>query len=260
MNFIRVANWDAMQHYKDRTPPWIRLYNVLLDEYEYSCLQDASKSHLIGIMMLASRTENKIPADPEWISNKISATEPVNLEELINSGFILSDQPLAGDSKALAECSTTSKLVVTKSRAEQSRAEQSRNKPLSSSHSTDVAEIFKHWVSVMGKNSQAKLTDKRRKCIEARLKEKYTVDQIKQAIEGCAKSPHHMGQNDSGTVYDDLTLICRTGDKLEQFANNMAKHSPTYLNAKGPETLEQFQNRAQQQASRARGMIDDLPD
>lgn len=123
-----------------------------------------------------------------------------------------------------------------------------------------VKEVFDHWITTMGKTSQAKLTDKRKKCVEARLKEGYTVNQIKKAIEGCAKSPHHMGQNDSGTVYDDLTLICRTGDKLEQFANNIAKHSPIYLNASAGETLEQFETRATQQASRAMAMIDDLPD
>lgn len=123
-----------------------------------------------------------------------------------------------------------------------------------------VKEVFDHWITTMGKTSQAKLTDKRKKCIEARLKEGYTVDQIKQAIEGCAKSPHHMGQNDSGTVYDDLTLICRSGDKVEQFANNVAKFQPTYLNGPGTETLEQFESRVRNQADRASAMIDDLPD
>lgn len=123
-----------------------------------------------------------------------------------------------------------------------------------------VKEVFDHWITTMGKTSQAKLTDKRKKCVEARLKEGYTVDQIKQAIEGCAKSPHHMGQNDSGTVYDDLTLICRSGDKVEQFANNVAKFQPTYLNGPGTETLEQFESRVRNQADRASAMIDDLPD
>ena len=123
-----------------------------------------------------------------------------------------------------------------------------------------VKEVFDHWITTMGKTSQAKLTDMRKKCVEARLKEGYTVDQIKQAIEGCAKSPHHMGQNDSGTVYDDLTLICRSGDKVEQFANNVAKFQPTYLNGPGTETLEQFESRVRNQADRASAMIDDLPD
>jgi uncharacterized phage protein (TIGR02220 family) len=92
---------------------------------------------------------------------------------------------------------------------------------------SETNQIFTYWKEVMKKTSMAKLTEKRRKSIQARLREGYSVDQIKQAIDGCAKSSYHMGQNDSGTVYDDLTLICRSGDKLEQFANNIGKEPPT---------------------------------
>lgn len=41
--FLRVKNFDRFQHYKDRTPPWIKLYNDLLDDYDFSCLPDAEK-------------------------------------------------------------------------------------------------------------------------------------------------------------------------------------------------------------------------
>ncbi|MCK5127672.1 MAG: hypothetical protein KAR42_15550 [candidate division Zixibacteria bacterium] len=84
-----------------------------------------------------------------------------------------------------------------------------------------VRRVFDYWLSVMKKGSNTKLTDSRKKCIKARLKEGYEFDFIKQAIDGCASSPHHMGKNSDGTVYDDLTLICRTGDKLEYFAKNI---------------------------------------
>lgn len=88
MDFFRVVNFENLQHYKDRTPPWIKLYNDLLDDYNFSCLQDASKLHLLMIFLLASRSENKIPADSRWISNKISATESIDLDALFESGFI----------------------------------------------------------------------------------------------------------------------------------------------------------------------------
>lgn len=78
-------------------------------------------------------------------------------------------------------------------------------------------QIFAYWQEVMGK-PQAKLTDKRQRLIQARLKEGYTPDQLKTAIRGCRMSPYHMGQNDTGVRYDDLTLICRSGDKVEWFA------------------------------------------
>lgn len=103
--------------------------------------------------------------------------------------------------------------------------EKKSSKDLSSSD--DVAEVFEHWKQVMGKASNAKLTDKRRKCIMARIKDGYHVAEIKRAIDNCSRSPHHMGRNDTGTVYNDLTLICRSGDKLEWFMNDVGAKPPT---------------------------------
>lgn len=88
-----VKNFEKFQHYKDRSPPWIRLYNSLLDDYEFGRLPDASKAHLLAIWLLASRYENKIPYDPEWVSRRINATEPVDLDALAGGGFIVVDQP-----------------------------------------------------------------------------------------------------------------------------------------------------------------------
>lgn len=108
------------------------------------------------------------------------------------------------------------------------------HKPLTINHnnknllstSVEVNEIFDYWVKVMGKNKSAKLTNDRKTKIKTRLKDGYTVDEIKEAIDGCASSAYHMGQNDDGKVYDDIALICRTGSKLEGFWQylNPVKH------------------------------------
>jgi len=83
-----VKNFERFQHYKDRSPPWIKLYNELLDDYSFGLLPDASKLHLVAIWLLASRSNNRIPHDPGWIAKRISATEKVDLELLRTSGFI----------------------------------------------------------------------------------------------------------------------------------------------------------------------------
>ncbi len=110
MNTFSVKNFEKFQHYKDRSPPWIKLYNELLDDYEFGRLQDASKMHLVAIWLLASRYDNQIPYDAEWVSRRINATEPVDLIALARSGFIILDQSLidlAQDaSKPLAKCLT----------------------------------------------------------------------------------------------------------------------------------------------------------
>ncbi|MDP2618601.1 MAG: hypothetical protein Q8P46_00250 [Hyphomicrobiales bacterium] len=89
-----VKNFERFQHYKDRAPPWIKLYNELLDDYEFSRLPDASKWHLIAIWLLASRSDNKIPFDPTWVARRINADSEVNLDALREAGFIVVDQTL----------------------------------------------------------------------------------------------------------------------------------------------------------------------
>lgn len=108
------------------------------------------------------------------------------------------------------------------------------NNNMSGKPDETVVEIFDYWCKAMKKNAPTKLTAKRKSCIKARLREGYSVDQIKQAIDGCARSSYHMGQNNNGTVYNDLTLICRSGEKVEHFANNIAKIKPGDSNGKKP--------------------------
>lgn len=80
-----------------------------------------------------------------------------------------------------------------------------------------VDEIFDHWRKVMGKGDGAKLTAGRRKAILGRLGDGYKIHDLLRAIDGCKASEFHQGKNDTGTVYDDLTLICRSGEKVEFF-------------------------------------------
>lgn len=78
-----------------------------------------------------------------------------------------------------------------------------------------VSEIFEHWKSVMN-HPRSKLDSPRTRLIEARLKD-YSVEDLKLAIDGCANSPHHMGQNDNGMIYDSIELIFRNNGKVDQF-------------------------------------------
>lgn len=81
-----------------------------------------------------------------------------------------------------------------------------------------VLELFNYWVDVMKKaHSTTKLTPKREKAIKARLQDGYTEFNIKAAIMNCKNDPFSMGQNDRKKKFNDIELICRTGEKLESF-------------------------------------------
>lgn len=116
--------------------------------------------------------------------------------------------------------------------------------------SSAVRDVFVYWQSVMGKPG-AILTPKRDKAVTAALKLGYTVDQIKSAIDGCKRSPFHMGVNDQRTVYDDLELICRNGENIEKFISNIGAGS-------GVETIDMTHNRIQAQADRVAAYLEDV--
>ena len=109
MNYFSVKNFEKFQHYKDRSPPWIKLYNDLLDDYEFGRLQDASKMHLVAIWLLASRYENEIPWDAKWIATRINAKSPVDLDALESAGFIQKINMVQNASDALAERKQTAR-------------------------------------------------------------------------------------------------------------------------------------------------------
>lgn len=85
---LRVKNFTKFQHYKHRSPPWIKLHRGILDDYHFTCLQDASKLHLVCIWVLASQLDNDVPDDPTWIARRIGATEIVDVESLVSAGFL----------------------------------------------------------------------------------------------------------------------------------------------------------------------------
>jgi len=94
--FFSVTNYESQQHYKDRGPTWIKLYNRLLDDYHFAMLPDACKWHLIGIFLLASRHNNRVPKDPHWVARKIGAHMPVDLTLLERAGFLVMLEDDAG--------------------------------------------------------------------------------------------------------------------------------------------------------------------
>lgn len=99
MRYLSIKNLEKHQHYKDRRPPWIKLHAEVLDDYEFLCLQDASKAHLMLLWLLASKMDNRIPNDPVFLTEKLGATSPIMVQELIDQGFVTLSED---DSKPLA--------------------------------------------------------------------------------------------------------------------------------------------------------------
>jgi hypothetical protein len=88
MNYLRVHGWEKFQHYRDRNPPWIKLHARLLDDYRYFQLSSEAKWQLTMFWLLASRHDNEIPDDEQWLRRQIGANGTLAVEELISAGWI----------------------------------------------------------------------------------------------------------------------------------------------------------------------------
>ncbi len=51
---MKVKNFAKLQHFKDRSPPWIKLYRDILDQRDISLISDCSFRVLVGLWLLAS--------------------------------------------------------------------------------------------------------------------------------------------------------------------------------------------------------------
>jgi hypothetical protein len=83
----------------------------------------------------------------------------------------------------------------------------------------DALVVFAHYRSLHPRSfPDPKPASAEWKAIQRRLAEGFTVADLCDAIDGCHKTPHNLGQNDRGTKYLGLDLIVRTGSQVTRFA------------------------------------------
>lgn len=106
---------------------------------------------------------------------------------------------------------------------EQPLVEPKPARPCPPSFKEEISDVFAYWQEAMGKQS-ASLTPQRRDKIRIRLRDGYTVDQLKAAVDGCRASPHNMGDNDRGRPFNDIELILRNETNVEKFLELAPAH------------------------------------
>ena len=80
-----------------------------------------------------------------------------------------------------------------------------------------VRRVFDHWVFMLGKNPRRCALGMERRKVIRRALELYDEEVLLLAIEGCASSAWHAGENDRETVYQDIELILRNERQVERF-------------------------------------------
>ena len=87
-SYLYVKNWHRFQHYKRRSPAWIKLYRDILQDHTFRKLPDHVKCQLILIWLLASSHEGMVPNDREYLRNVLGLRRGPDLETLINQGLL----------------------------------------------------------------------------------------------------------------------------------------------------------------------------
>lgn len=155
MSHYRIIEWATYQHYKDRSPPWIKLHRELLTSRTWVTLSNDSRALAIACMLVAADTDNEIPADPSYMRRRAYFDAVPDFAPLVAVGFV----ELVGDNKDLAmptqadastmlangtECSSESE-----GEAEQSRAEQKDHsdaaQPVAKSPSKRGTRLSEDW-------------------------------------------------------------------------------------------------------------------
>lgn len=62
---MRIRNWQQFQHFKDRTPPWVKLYRDLLDDPDWNALDGHSAKVLTMLWLVASEDKTMQGQLPE---------------------------------------------------------------------------------------------------------------------------------------------------------------------------------------------------
>lgn len=123
---ITPKNWDSFQHYKNRSPAWIKLHRGLLDDFAFSRLPLASRALAPMLWLLASEYEDgAIDATLEELAFRFRVSDDdmrAALSPLVNSGFFIA-------SEMIAQCKQTACLEREDIDREEKEVEESASAP-----------------------------------------------------------------------------------------------------------------------------------
>ncbi len=103
MAFYRIVKWETYQHYKDRSPPWIKLHRDILASRTWVGASNETRVLAIASMVLAAATNNRIPADPDYIRRVAYLDTIPDFAPLVKLGFL---EIIEENGAALADAST----------------------------------------------------------------------------------------------------------------------------------------------------------
>ncbi len=71
---MKIKNWAKFQHFKDRRPPWVKLYRDILDDIEWHELDPQAAKVLVMLWLIASEDDGNLP-DIKKLAFRLRMTE-----------------------------------------------------------------------------------------------------------------------------------------------------------------------------------------
>ncbi len=102
MNFLAVKDFATFQHYRDRNPPWIKLYGALLSDAKFLQLPETAQAQLVKLWILASQMGNPLPNNPKLLAGRIAVIGKFHLAAIVASGFLIPCNENASTDAALS--------------------------------------------------------------------------------------------------------------------------------------------------------------
>jgi hypothetical protein len=215
--YYRVPNWDRYQSYPGRRMVWFKFYVDLADDEDFFKLSESERLHVMSVWMMATKTENRIPASqPRFVQRYNLADEPLDLEALCEAGWLelIEEETalIAGEKHLTIKSEPSVDRVVP---LEKRREEKTEKKNVADkTPATDaVREIYDHWRTARRKTDRrfAKISEGRRRKIQSRLRE-FSAVELMRAIDCVALDPW-----EERPRHDDLTVIFRSQEQVDRF-------------------------------------------
>lgn len=212
-----AARWSDDECLEDAKYP---LDKCLVDARytEHGCLVN-TKSMLAPSLPLPNPSCPDLPLPDQLLeregSEVDSSRKPAGLPTTSSDSEGNSNETSNPVQPDLPQCGT-GKVDIPKEPKKRGRPKQERPERLELA--AQKTELFDFWKSVMGKRTKTILEkgDLRDRRLNWALT-RYSFDEIRLAIIGCAATPHNMGKGDTTTKYNDLSLILRDEVHVERF-------------------------------------------
>jgi hypothetical protein len=161
---MQVKNWAKFQHFKDRRPPWVKLYRDILDDIEWHKLDGDSAKMLINIWLIASEYSGEVP-DTATLAFRLRITENQVKKALSSLGHWLISERYQDDISVIQKISATDIEVPLREREETETEKETFTSPdkLATCPTEKIVQLYNQTLHELP--SVKLMTDKRKKAI-----------------------------------------------------------------------------------------------